>query len=101
MHVYVPCFILSKPKGTYGSLTPQVEAVIAEVSTVQALRLRAYPRQFHGAKHLQLMNWTYGDTGFYSSQTTYLSMKVIVLHIFSLKIEVFLNYCWPELWPKC
>ena len=35
---------LSKPERTYGSLTPQLEKVIIEVSTVQALRSRANPQ---------------------------------------------------------
>ena len=29
------------------------------------------------AKHLPSRNWSYGDTGFYSGQTSYLSMKVL------------------------
>ena len=44
---------LSKPERTYWSLTPQLETVIIEVSTVQALRWRGNPR------HLPSMNWTY------------------------------------------
>ena len=33
-------------------------------------------RRLHGAIYLPSMNWTYGDTGFYSGQTSYLNMKV-------------------------
>ena len=48
----------SKPERTYCSLTPQLDTVIIEVSTVQALRARANPQQLHGAIHLLSMNWT-------------------------------------------
>ena len=69
VHVYVQC---SKPERTYGHFTPQLETVIIEVSiyTVQALRSRAYPHRLHRAKHLLSTNWTYGDIGFYSGQTS-------------------------------
>ena len=30
-------------------------------------------------KHLPSQNGTYGDTGFYSAQTAYLSMKVVTI----------------------
>ena len=71
--------VLSKPEKTYLSLTPQLEAVIVEVSTVQALRLRANPWRLNGAIHLPSVNWTYRVThsGFYSGQTNYLDMKVL------------------------
>ena len=60
-------------------MTPQLEVVIIEVSTVQALTLRANPQRLHRAKHLQSTNWTYGNTGFYSDQTSYLNSTVGVL----------------------
>ena len=41
------------------------------------------------AKHLPSQNGTYGDTGFYSTQTTYLSMKVLTF----AEDEIFLNHC--------
>ena len=41
------------------------------------LRLKDNPRRIYRAKHLPLQNLTYGDTGFYSGQTSYLSMKVL------------------------
>ena len=68
---------LSQSERTYRGLTPQLETVITEVSTVQALRSRANPPQLHGAIHLPSINWTYGDIGFYSGQTSKLDMKVI------------------------
>ena len=60
---------LSQPERTYWSLTPQLETIIIEVSTVQALRSRANPQLLHGAIHLPSRNGIYGDTGFYSAQT--------------------------------
>ena len=57
---------LSQPERTYWSLTPQLETVIIEVSTVQVLRSRAKPWLLHVAIHLPSMNWTYNDIGFYS-----------------------------------
>ena len=57
-------------------MTPQLDTVVIEVSSVKVLRLRGNPRRIYRAKHLPLQNLTYGDTGFYSGQTSYLSMKV-------------------------
>ena len=65
---------LSKPER---SLIPQLDTVVIEVSLVKALRLRGNPRRLYRAKHLPSRNWTYGDTGFYSGQTSYLNMKVL------------------------
>ena len=58
-------------------MTPQLETVMIEVSTVQVLRSIAYPRLLHKVVHLPSMNWTYGDTGFYSGKTSYLNMKIL------------------------
>ena len=69
---------LFQPERTYYSLTPQLETVIIEVSTVQVLRLRATPQRLHRAIHLPSINCTYGCTGFYSGQTRYLNMKVLL-----------------------
>ena len=44
------------------SLTPQLDTVIIEV---KGLSLSNNPLRLYRAKHLPLMNWTYGDTGFY------------------------------------
>ena len=41
---------------------------------MQVLRLIANLRRLHRAKHLPSMNWTYGDTAFYSGQTSHLNM---------------------------
>ena len=85
-------YFLSQPERFYWSLTPQVEAVIIEVSTVQVLGLRVNPWWLHGAKHLPSTNWIYGDTWFYSGQTTYL-WKLL----FFLKLLLDLSYdqkCW-------
>ena len=66
VHVYVQCFSLSfsKPERTSWSLTPQLDTVIIEVSSVKGLSLRGNTLRLCGAKHLP-MNWPYGDTGFY------------------------------------
>ena len=56
-------------------LTPQLETVTIEVSTL--LVLRANTQQLHRAIHLPSMGWTYSDTGFYGGQTSYLNMKAL------------------------
>ena len=58
-------------------MIPQLDTVIIEVSTVQVLRSRANPLQLHGAIRLPTLNCTYGDTRFYSGQTSYLNIKVL------------------------
>ena len=83
---------LSQPEQTYQSLTPQLETVIIEVSTVQALRLRANPQLLHGAIHLPSRNGTYGDTGFYNAQTSYLNMEVVTFAK-DENIRFLLNHC--------
>ena len=60
VHVYV-----SKPERASGSLTPQLDTVIIEVSSVQGLSLRGNTLRLYRAKHLQLIKWTHGDTGLY------------------------------------
>ena len=47
------------------TLTPQLDTVIVVVSSVKGLNLRVNPLRLYKAKHLPLMNWTYGDTGLY------------------------------------
>ena len=69
--------LVSQPERPYLGLTPQLEAVIIEVSTVQVLRSGANLRYMHRVKHLPSMIWTYGDTGFYSAQTCYFNLKVL------------------------
>ena len=78
---------LSQPER---SLTPQVDTVVIEVSSVKALRLRGNLRRLYRAKHLPSQNWTYGYTGFYSGQTSYLSGKVLHLqeHVICFKLEL-------------
>ena len=77
-HVYVCPMFYSKPERTDWSLTPQLDTVIIGVSSFNALRLRAHPRRwFHRTKHLPSTNWTFGDIGSYSGQTSYLSVKVL------------------------
>ena len=53
-------------------LTPQLDTVIIEESSVKALSLRGNPWRLYHAKHLPPRNGTHGDTGFYSDQTTYI-----------------------------
>ena len=62
---------LTVPKTT--SLTSQLEIV----SMVKALRLRGNLRRLYRATHSPSQNKTYGGTGFYTGQTSYLSMKVL------------------------
>ena len=54
---------LSKPERTYWSLTPQLDTVIIEVSSVKALSLRGNPWRLYWAKYLPSQNGTDGDTG--------------------------------------
>jgi len=66
VHVYIQCFSLfSKPERTSWSLTPHLDTVIFEVSSVKELSLRGNTLRLYWAKHFPLMNWTYGDTGLY------------------------------------
>ena len=62
MYMYVQFSNFSKPETTSWSLTPQLDTEIIEVSLVKGLSLRANPLRLYSAKHLPLMNWTYGDT---------------------------------------
>ena len=77
VYVYVCPMFYSKPERTDWSLTPQLDTVIIGVSSFNALRLRAHPWWFHRTKHLPSKNWTFGDIGSYSGQTSYLSVKVL------------------------
>ena len=70
------------------SLTPQLDTAVIEVSLVKALRLRGNPRRLYRTKHLLSRNWTYGDTGFCSGETSYLSMKGVTF----AKDAFFLNH---------
>ena len=72
---------LSKPERTYWSLTPQLGTVIIEESSFKVLSLRCNPWRLYKAKHLPSWNGTYSDTGFYSVQTTYLSMRTYDLFL--------------------
>jgi len=56
--------VLSKSERTSQSLTPQLDTVINEVSSVKGLSLRGNPLRLYRDKHLPLMNWM-GDTTFY------------------------------------
>jgi len=46
-------------------LTPQLDTVIIEVSSVKGVSLRGNTLRLYRVKHLLLMNWPYGDTGLY------------------------------------
>jgi len=78
---------------------PQLDTVIIEVSSVKGLSMRGNPLWLYRAKHLPLKNLTYGDTGFYSGQTSYLNVKVLVIAK-NENMRFFLNHCQPELWSK-
>ena len=83
---------LSKPERTYWSLTPQLDTVIIEESSVKVLSLRGNPWRLYRAKHLPSQNGTYGDTGFYSGQSSYLDMKVLTFAK-NENMQFFLNHC--------
>ena len=83
---------LSKPERTYLSLTPQLDTVIIEESSVKVLSLRGNPWRLYRAKHFPSWNGTYGDTGFYSAQTTHLRMKVLTFAK-NENIWFILNHC--------
>ena len=57
--------VLSKPERTSWSLTPHLDTVIIEVYSTKGLSLIGNPLRLCRAKHLSLMNWTYGNTWFY------------------------------------
>ena len=73
-------------------MTLQLDAVIIEISSVKGLSLIDNALLLYRAKHLPLMNWTYGDTGFYSSQTSYLIVKVLIFAT-DENMRFFLNHC--------
>ena len=58
--------------------------VVTKVSLVKMLSLRGNSRRLCRAKHLPLRNWTYGDSGFYSGQTSYHRRRVFKLHFLKL-----------------
>ena len=64
VHVHAQCFSISFTPWE-DLLTPQLEKVTIEVSTVQVLTSRANPRRLHRAKHID------------SGQTSYLNMKIL------------------------
>ena len=60
------------------TLTRQLEAVIIEVSTVQALRLRTNPQRVHEVKYLPPMKVIYSYTGLHNGQASYFNMKILI-----------------------
>ena len=103
--VHTQYFSVSFPAwGTYWSLTPQLETVIIEVSTVQVLRWKTNPLWLHRAIHLPSRYWTYGDTGFYGGQTSHPNIKALTFPknekyatIFELLLTwVMLIFLWPH-----
>ena len=94
---HVQCFShFSKPERTSWSLTPQLDTAIMEVSSVKELSLRGNPLRLYRAKHLPLMNWTYGDTEFYSGQTSYLNMKVLWEYVIFANLPKLFSLQWPH-----
>ena len=63
VHMHV---LSSNSERTSWCLIPQLGTVIIEISSVKGLSLRDNPLRLYRIKHLRLMNWTYGDTGFYN-----------------------------------
>ena len=55
-------------------MTPQLDTVIIEVSSLRGLSQRGTGQNII----LSLMNWTY-MTGFYSGQSSYLNVKVLLI----------------------
>ena len=53
-----------KPERISWSLTPQLDTIIIEVSSVKGLSLRSNPLRLYEAKHLLLTNWAYGTQDF-------------------------------------
>ena len=69
---------LSQANRAYSTLARQLEAVIIEVSTLQALRLKTNPWRVHEVKYLPPTKVTYSHTGFHNGQASYFNMKVLV-----------------------
>ena len=63
----------------YSTLTRQLEAVIIEEFTAQALSLRTDQWQMHEAKYLLPTKVTYCHTEYHNGQASYFNMKVLVL----------------------
>ena len=76
-YAYYSAF-LSLTNRAYSTLTRQLEAVIIEVSTAQALRLRTNQRQVYDVKYMPPTKVTYSHTGFHNGQGSYFGMKVLV-----------------------
>ena len=64
-------------------MTPQLDTAIVEESSVKALSLGGNPWKIQG-QIFAITKGIYGDTEFYSAQTIYLSMKVLIF----AKIEI-------------
>ena len=79
-------------KKTSLSLIPQLYTVIIKVSSVKGLSLRGNTLRIYRAKHLPLINWTYGDTGLYIGYTRYFNMKVFVFAK-DENTQFLLNHC--------
>ena len=58
-------------------MKPHLDTVVIEVSSVKALSLCGNLWRLYWAKHLPSQNGIYGDTEFYSGQTSYLNMKAL------------------------
>ena len=78
LHTPTILAFLSQPNGTYSSLIRQLEAVIFEVSTVQAQRLRTNRPRMHKARSSSPTKATCGHTGFHYGQANSFNMKVLV-----------------------
>ena len=70
-------------------MTPQLDTAIVEESSVKALTWEVIHGKYR-AKYLPLQKGIYGDTEFYSAQTIYLSMKVLIFA--KIEIDFFLNH---------
>ena len=82
---------LSQANRAYETLTRQLKAVIIELYTVQALRLRTDPWRVHEAKYLPPTKVTYSHTGFHNGQASYFNMKILVFA--EQDMQFFLNHC--------
>ena len=57
---------------------PETSRFLTQLDTGIIEVLRGNTLRLYRAKHLPLMNWTYGDTGFYIGWTSYLNMNILI-----------------------
>jgi len=78
-------------------LTPQLDTIITEVTSVKRLSLRVDPL----SKHLPLTNWTYGDTGFTVAKLAILMWRYRYLYDKDENMEFFKTTANLSYGQKC